>query len=1283
MTGLRISLFGAFQATDLAGQPVELRARKNRALLAILATAPGRRFARERLATLLWESHGDEQARASLRQALSSLRRDLGPAAAALETDADAAWLVPDRVEVDLVRVRELLETNDLDTARSAAQLVTGPFLDDLELREEAFREWLEQERQRAHSVAARALRRSAFERGATDPESAVADLVRCLELEPHDESTHRELMRTYAAAGRVAEALQHYEQLCRTLEAELSTRPAAETERLAAELRQRPAPVSQADDPPSSSPDAAAAPLQEAASTDDSPGIRHAVVVSGRFDLPGASGHGDELEAVYEAAGRLLEEAEAIVESQGGRFHRRGGTRFLGVFGLERARGSEAERAARSALDLKERQAHQDAGSKSGPRLRCAITAGRVIAGRAQDGSDAVARIAGQPVDLAEHMESCAAAGTVVIDDTARRLLEQRTELVLEPVESLDDARVWRLDSIRQRAEAVHETPFVGRGYELAEIERALEATRNEQCAHVVLLRGEAGIGKTRLLNEAGRRARSMGFEWHASNVLDFGVAEGEDAVATLVRSLLGRQGAERKPDVDALTTEGILEAEQAPFLLDLLDIPQPPRMRAIYSAMDADTRRRGQAAVVARLVSHRCRDRPLLVSFEDIHWADAAARRMFADLARGIVDRPVVMLMTTRIEGDPLDRAWLATARGVRMVTRDLIPLREPDARQLAAGFGGVPEQVVDDCVRRAEGNPLFLLQLLLAAREPAPGEIPATVDNLVQTRLDSLDPDLRRVLQAAAVLGQRFTAEDLEALLDARPDYERLVDSYLVHPDPQGFAFSHALIRDAIHGSMLPTQRRVLHARAAGWFRGRDPVLRAQHLDSAEDRGAPSAYLEAGRQQAGLFRYDRVIELLERGLVLSDDADERSRLLMSKGEALTDAGEMHDAIAVLREAEAAALDRSVRCRILIDIAAAMRIRDQIDEAFTLLDRAEPLAQEASLQEELARLYYLRGALNFPRGRVRECLEWQERACQHAEAAGSREIEALALSGLSDAYYAMGYMLRARESYGRCVQLAEEHGLGRIVVANLSQIGSLKKYSMELESALQDTRRSIELARTVGHHRAELNAHQSTAELLMETGDAEGMLRHVDCTDALISRIEARRFAPRALYYRAKAHELMGEPERAVTLLEHAYHWCRELDTGYVGPTVCAAWALASRDPNLRKRLLDQARELLELGAVFHNTVEYHRDSIEVALDEGDAETVLAHADALEAAMAHEPTPLTDCLVERGRLLACWTEGDRSAETAEGLKRLWQWLEEASCHTLAARVGSALARV
>lgn len=1275
MNGLRISLFGAFRVSDLADRPLKVRARKNRALLAVLATAPGKRHAREWLAELLWENHAEEQARASLRQALSTLRRDLGPGAAAVHADGEGVWLDPERVEVDLIRLQRLLETRDADALSAATgRLVAGPFLEGLELRESAFRNWLEPERRRAHAMAARVLRRAAAERIESDPEAALDSLQRCIELEPDDESLHRELMRVRAAAGRTAEALQHYERLCRRLETELSARPAAETERLAAELREGRPTESRTESGLVPGVTYPRSPNAGAESAEDA-GVRQAVVVCGRFE-PSAARHGGHEPAGSRASmDTRLAEAEAIVESHGGRFHRRSGNGFLGVFGLEHARGSEAERAARSALELQEWQSEIRSPGKDGPHLHCVVTAGAVMA--------VAGEVTGRPVERAEDIVARIPGQSLLIDDTTRRLLDEHADLFVEPVQAVDDESVWRLDALDYAAASAPRTPFVGRAYELAEIDRALEGTRRDQCAHLVLLRGEAGIGKTRLLQEAGDHGRALGFEWHATTMLDFGVAEGEGAIATLVRSLLGERAVERRADVEALVVEGLLAADEEPFILDLLDIPQPASMRAIYSAMDADARRRGQVSLVAGLINRRCREHAVLVSVEDIHWADATTLRMLAELALHMVDRPVVLIMTTRIEGDPIDRAWLASRRGVPMVTLDLAPLAESDSRMLAGLHGDLAEETIANCVERSGGNPLFLVQLLLAAREPASATVPATIRSLVQVRVDALEPDHRRALQVAAVLGQRFRAEELDNLAETVPDYEALVGGYLVQPEGQGYAFTHALIRDAILESMLADRRRALHARAAEWFRDRDPVLHAQHLDAAEDPAAPAAYLEAARQQAGAFRYNRAADLLERGIALSDDSDEKSRLLMARGEVLTDAGRMHDAIAVLREAERESSDSAQHCRILVDIAAAMRVTDQIDEALELLKQAQPLAEQAGLETELARLCELRGSLEFPRGHVRECLQWQERARTHARSAGSPALEAQALGGLSDAYYALGYLLRARDAYVRCVELAEEQGLGRIAVGNMVQIASLHKYVLDLDGGLQYAQRAYELARKVGHRRAQMAAHMSMAFLLIETGAAEAVLDHIERADVIVESLESKRFAPRILHYRAKAHQLLGDHEKAAELLNQACELCRSGDTAFVGPSACAALALATRERQSRHELLREAREMLDRGAVFHNIVEYHRDAIEVALDEGDAGEATALADALESAMSHEPTPFTDCLVERARLLALWHEGDRSSATTAGLEHLLQRLREASFHILSSRVDAALSRV
>src|SRR5262249_18749076 len=157
---------------------------------------------------------------------------------------------------------------------------------------------------------------------------------------------------------------------------------------------------------------------------------------------------------------------------------------------------------------------------------------------------------------------------------------------------------------------------------------------------------------------------------------------------------------------------------------------------------------------------------------------------------------------------------------------------------------------------CVERAAGNPLFLDQLLRHADESRATTVPGSIQSLVQARIDRLNLADKAAVQAASVLGQRVLLAALKHLLD-QADYVpgHLVSRLLLRPQrgsKDTFLFTHALIRDAIYDTLLRRHRRELHRRAADWYADQDSVLRAEHLERAEDPAAAAAYLAAARSQ-----------------------------------------------------------------------------------------------------------------------------------------------------------------------------------------------------------------------------------------------------------------------------------------------------------------------------------------------------------------------------------------------------------------------------------------------
>ncbi len=361
-----------------------------------------------------------------------------------------------------------------------------------------------------------------------------------------------------------------------------------------------------------------------------------------------------------------------------------------------------------------------------------------------------------------------------------------------------------------------------------------------------------------------------------------------------------------------------------------------------------------------------------------EDIHWADGPTLGHLARLARTAGTARAVLVMTSRMEGDPLDHVWRSNAGGSPLVTLDLGPLRDDEAGALAHAYVDASAELARRCVARAAGNPLFLDQLLRHAEESTEEGVPGSVQSLVQARLDHLSPADRQALQAASVLGQRFTADALGHLLgQGAHDCAALVRHLLVRSIGDELLFAHALIRDGVYDSLLRSRRAALHLRAAEWFAARDAGLHAEHLDRAQDPGAPDAYLEAARSQLATYRYDGALDLAERGLAIARTEQQTFALTCLRGDILHDLGAMAEAGEAYAAALAAASDDAQRCRAWLGLAAVKRVTDDLDGAFADLERAEAAAQAQGLQEQLARIHFLRGNLHFPRGNLEGCLE------------------------------------------------------------------------------------------------------------------------------------------------------------------------------------------------------------------------------------------------------------------------------------------------------------------
>ncbi len=635
----------------------------------------------------------------------------------------------------------------------------------------------------------------------------------------------------------------------------------------------------------------------------------------------------------------------------------------------------------------------------------------------------------------------------------------------------------------------------------------------------------------------------------------------------------------------------------------------------------------------------------------------------------------------MTTRIEGDPLDGAWRSTTGGSPLLTIDLGPLREAEALELASGLIEVSDRVARDCIARAEGNPLFLEQLLRNAEEGADEAVPASIQSLILARMDRLAGADKAALQAASAIGQRFGLDLLRHLIED-PGYHctGLIAHYLVRPEGADYLFAHALIREGAYSSLLKARRRELHARAAQWFAEADPVLHAEHLDRAEDPAAPQAYLEAAHAQAESYHYERALQLVERGLAIAIEAADQIALTCRKGEMLHDLGSIPESIEAYRSALDLATDDIERCRAWFGLAAGMRIIDKLDDALTALDHAEGLAQSHGLTLELARIHHLRGNLYFPLGRMDDCLAAHEKSLEFARASASAEAEAEALGGMGDAVYALGRMASSNEYFRRCVELCRQHGFGRIEVANFPMVAHTRLFIAGPAPTILDSLAAIAGAARVGHHRAELNAGLSAFIALVELDRGAEASEHLERALALVRHLGARRFEATILGWTARVHLAEGRSQEAVERAKQALEICYETGIGFNGPRVLGILALATGKPDERRRALEEGEKLLSEGSVGHSHLTFYRDAIDAKLDDGDWDGVERYAGLLEDFTRDEPYLWSTFFAARGRALAAWGRGRRDAEALAELRRLREEAERTGFMTAIPALEAAL---
>ncbi|HEV8573309.1 MAG TPA: AAA family ATPase [Dehalococcoidia bacterium] len=711
-----------------------------------------------------------------------------------------------------------------------------------------------------------------------------------------------------------------------------------------------------------------------------------------------------------------------------------------------------------------------------------------------------------GTDVDLAARICDQAAGGQVLISDVSRVLASRSPELEFKPLgertlKGFSQAvSLFEVRRPEERTVRPSLTRFTGREEETALLRSHLEeAVRGR--GRLVLVAGEPGVGKTRLVSELAVYAADRGLEVLSGRAYE---TEGMPPYLPFTEPL-ARYAQSRSPDElrSALDGNGPYLARLLPDLHRLLpELEEPP-------TLSPEGERYRLFESVSDFLLKSAQAKPVLLHLDDLHWADEASQLLLQHLAPRLAEGPLLVVGSYRdTEAEPL-ASLLAELRRQRLgTTISLRPFGSEEASSLLQAILGEPAapQAAQALFTASEGNPFFTEELVWHLREQevdlsAPAqtvdawEIPEGVRQVIAGRLARLSGEANRLLAYSSVLGRDLSLRKVAAVTD-RDDIgvldllEEAVASYVLREAPEGYAFAHPLIRETLYQGLTATRRRQLHRRTAEALEAlygadlepQQLVELAHHFfqtaAKGEDVDKAIAYAtraaERALSQAAWEEAARLYQMALRALDLKNKPDEHERceLLLALGDARVKAGQLDEArVSFLTAADVARKLGAAQKLAVAALGVPERVdpgttdetmRELLEEALNALPE-EDSAARAKLLARLAALLY-----------------WQP---------GSEELRELL----------------SREAVEIARRVKDPLALGFVLDYRSAAIAAPGNVEERLELAAEVMR----LGREYGDARLAFHGHDHRSEDLMELGDIRGAIREIESKERFAREI------------------------------------------------------------------------------------------------------------------------------------------------------------------------------
>ncbi len=829
-------------------------------------------------------------------------------------------------------------------------------------------------------------------------------------------------------------------------------------------------------------------------------------------------------------------------------------GDAVMAIFGVPRAHEDDAERAVRAGLGMLAQA--RSFGQREGLdiRLRVGVHIGDVIAS-APDGAPGRAghNVFGDTVNVASRLEETGEAGAVVVSaEVYEKTKERFTCEELPPVRAkgikrlLKRYRVVGPKAVRGAVRGVRDltAPMVGRDAELATIYAAYRAAAQGEGARLVAVVGDAGIGKTRLVEELVAKVAAGDDDAQVLHGRCLGYTAGPAyyPFTEIIKETAGIKddmslsGARKRLAAMAERVFGgtkIGDIDVVAVLLELLALAEG----GPGGGHDTEQIRDQVFVVMEKFFRSLAAARPLIVRLEDIHWADAATVELVEDLARTLAETRCLFILNSRPAADytAVGTALLgklAPRRNFAQIT--LSDLAKEESRRLVAELLAVEKlspETRELIVERAAGNPFFVEEIIkvliekgilvrrgngwAATREVTAVDVPDSIGGVLRSRLDRLPQEEKKVIQRAAVVGRVFWQKAVSELMkqqvrDYLVDLERrdFIHQRLrsLFEDDLEYSFKHTLLHETVYNSMLRRVRRELHLQTARWVESNYgdrleaylPFIAYHYEMAAERERAGEYYLRGAARAAALFANDNAKELYAKAVHNASAADALRRAYLGWGDVCARTGANEEAIANFNAARGYCAQPLEEAEIHHRIGDVYEKMSAYDKALEHFARARRLIIGGPLTLVHSWLYKSTAWVHYLRGDLEEAFRFAKKAevilaALEYEGGDADMARAHCCNVLGAILHEQGNFGESRTYYERTLALYEKNGDLFGVGKTLNNIGTVELSSGRYNAAFDYLRRSLDYDERAGNRFGQAISCFNLGDAHAELGDYE----------------------------------------------------------------------------------------------------------------------------------------------------------------------------------------------